>query len=98
MDEYAIVHFSLCKTIGFLAIFLHEMHETCCKIVRKLQPREYTQGRRNGGQGGDRPPLDFGRSVNPIPTGEQIMPTTLLLIFPRIFRLSYGPDTQEVYI
>ena len=56
MDEYAIVHFSLCKTIGFLAIFFHEMHETCCKIVRKLQPREYTQGRRNGGQGGNRPP------------------------------------------
>ena len=63
MDEYAIVHFSLCKTIGFLAIFLHEMHETCCKIVRKLQPREYTQGRWNQRAWGrsSPAPLDFGR-------------------------------------
>ena len=41
------------------------------------------------GQGGSIPP-GFVRSVNPISTRGDIMPTILLLA-PRIFRPSYGP-------
>ena len=41
------------------------------------------------GAGGAMAPPDFGRSVNPISTRGQFMPTTLLT--PQIFRPSYGP-------
>jgi hypothetical protein len=42
------------------------------------------------GTGGAMAPPDFGRSVNPISTGGQIMSTTSLPA-PQIFRPSYGP-------
>ena len=56
----------------------------------------HLKARAVGKGGGDCPlPSDFGRSVNPITTeGGQIMPTRLLLA-PRIFRPSYGLESES---
>ena len=52
-----------------------------------------------GGWGPEGPwPPRFGRSLNPISTGGQIVPTKLILAppsSPRIFRPSYGPSSYR---
>ena len=48
------------------------------------------------GEGGLGSPLDFGRSVNQLfQPGGQIIPTSLLLTLPRVFKPSYGPAPRH---
>ena len=57
-------------------------HVLCMKSVPILHsPELYLPGSPGGGG-------PFGSSVNPIPTREQIMPPTILPLFPLIFRPS----------